>query len=119
MAQRCRSVDMLSGDLNQELLPLCGVHQLCYLCVSASISFSLLHHLLLLLSFFFQGTSQIACDYQYLAEADALCGPNNNDCQASARSVLMILRGTPGPQLGPRECVKNSCLYSAMREIGL
>ncbi|XP_073844953.1 uncharacterized protein isoform X2 [Musca autumnalis] len=97
MAQRCRGVDLLSGDVNQELLPLCGVHQLCYLC----------------------GTSQISCDYQYLAEADAVCGPNNNDCQATARSVLMILRGTPGPQLGPRECVKNSCLYSAMREIGL
>ncbi|XP_075166171.1 uncharacterized protein LOC142238418 [Haematobia irritans] len=98
MAQRCRGVDLLSGDINQELLPLCGVHQLCYLC----------------------GTSQIACDYQYLAEADAVCGTsNNNDCQAIARSVLMILRGTPGPQLGPRECVKNSCLFSAMREIGL
>ncbi|XP_013108167.2 cyclin-dependent kinase 11B isoform X1 [Stomoxys calcitrans] len=98
MAQRCRGVDLLSGDINQELLPLCGVHQLCYLC----------------------GTSQIACDYQYLAEADAVCGTsNNNDCQATARSVLMILRGTPGPQLGPRECVKNSCLFSAMREIGL
>ena len=66
-----------------------------------------------------QGTSQIACDYQYLSEADAVCGNNNNECQAAARSVLMILRGTPGPQLGPRECIKNSCLYSAMREIGL
>ncbi|XP_046809658.1 trichohyalin isoform X2 [Lucilia cuprina] len=97
MAERCRGVDLLSGDVNQELLPLCGVHQLCYLC----------------------GTSQIACDYQYLSEADAVCGNNNNECQAAARSVLMILRGTPGPQLGPRECIKNSCLYSAMREIGL
>ncbi|XP_065369585.1 DNA ligase 1 isoform X2 [Calliphora vicina] len=97
MAERCRGVDLLSGDVNQELLPLCGVHQLCYLC----------------------GTSQIACDYQYLSEADAICGNNNNECQAAARSVLMILRGTPGPQLGPRECIKNSCLYSAMREIGL
>lgn len=34
MAERCRGVDLLSGDLNQELLPLCGVHQICYLCVS-------------------------------------------------------------------------------------
>ncbi|KAL9914165.1 uncharacterized protein ACN2A1_001276 isoform 1-T2 [Glossina fuscipes fuscipes] len=97
IAERCRGVDLLSGDLNQELLPLCGVHQICYLC----------------------GTSHIACDYQYLEEADDVCGPLNKECQAAARSVLMILRGTPGPQLGPRECAKNSCLYNAMREIGL
>ncbi|KAM8714365.1 hypothetical protein ACLKA7_014487 [Drosophila subpalustris] len=96
MAERCRSVDLISGDLNQELLPLCGVHQICYLC----------------------GTSQVACDYQYLAEADTICG-SSNDCQAAARSVLMILRGTPGRQMGPRECLKNPCLYRAMREIGL
>ncbi|KAH8394808.1 hypothetical protein KR222_006454, partial [Zaprionus bogoriensis] len=96
MAERCRSVDVISGDLNQELLPLCGVHQICYLC----------------------GASQVACDYQYLAEADSICG-SSNECQAAARSVLMILRGTPGRQLGPRECLKNPCLYRAMREIGL
>ncbi|XP_067633025.1 neurofilament medium polypeptide [Eurosta solidaginis] len=96
MAERCRGVDLLSGDINQELLPICGIHQICYLC----------------------GTSQVACDYQYLAEADSICG-NNNDCQAAARSILMVLRGTPAPQLGPRECLKNSCLHGAMREIGL
>ncbi|XP_064543611.1 uncharacterized protein LOC135432070 isoform X2 [Drosophila montana] len=96
MAERCRSVDLISGDLNQELMPLCGVHQICYLC----------------------GASQVACDYQYLAEADTICG-SSNECQAAARSVLMILRGTPGRQLGPRECLKNPCLYRAMREIGL
>ncbi|XP_036332184.1 histone acetyltransferase KAT6B isoform X2 [Rhagoletis pomonella] len=96
MTERCRGIDVLSGDINQELLPICGIHQICYLC----------------------GTTQVACDYQYLTEADAICG-NNNDCQAAARSILMILRGTPSPQLGPRECLKNSCLHSAMREIGL
>ncbi|SPP74462.1 uncharacterized protein LOC117592420 isoform X1 [Drosophila guanche] len=96
MAERCRGVDLISGDINQELLPLCGVHQICYLC----------------------GASQVACDYQYLAEADSICG-SSNDCQSAARSILMILRGTPGRQLGPRECLKNPCLYRAMREIGL
>ncbi|XP_053962238.1 uncharacterized protein LOC128865875 isoform X1 [Anastrepha ludens] len=94
--ERCRGVDLLSGDINQEFLPICGEHQICYLC----------------------STSQVACDYQYLTEADSICG-NNNDCQAAARSILMILRGTLNPQLGPRECMKNSCLHSAMREIGL
>ncbi|KAH8402148.1 hypothetical protein KR009_010157, partial [Drosophila setifemur] len=96
MAERCRGVDLISGDVNQELLPLCGVHQICYLC----------------------GASQVACDYQYLAEADSICG-GSNECQSSARSILMILRGSPGRQLGPRECLKNPCLYRAMREIGL
>ncbi|EDV36328.1 uncharacterized protein Dana_GF12017, isoform B [Drosophila ananassae] len=96
MAERCRGVDLISGDINQELLPLCGVHQICYLC----------------------GASQVACDYQYLAEADGICG-GSNDCQSAARSILMILRGSPGRQLGPRECLKNPCLYRAMREIGL
>ncbi|XP_041448762.1 histone acetyltransferase KAT6A isoform X2 [Drosophila obscura] len=96
MAERCRGIDLISGDINQELLPLCGVHQICYLC----------------------GASQVACDYQYLAEADSICG-SSNDCQSAARSILMILRGTPGRQLGPRECLKNPCLYRAMREIGL
>ncbi|XP_017120341.1 uncharacterized protein DDB_G0286299 isoform X2 [Drosophila elegans] len=96
MAERCRGVDLISGDINQELLPLCGVHQICYLC----------------------GASQVACDYQYLAEADGVCG-DSNECQSAARSILMILRGSPGRQLGPRECLKNPCLYRAMREIGL
>lgn len=54
---------------------------------------------------------------QYLAEADAVCG-HNKECQSAARSALMILRGKPGPQLGPRECSKNRCLYQALREIG-
>lgn len=34
IAERCREVVTLSGDVQQELLPICGVHQICYLCVS-------------------------------------------------------------------------------------
>lgn len=96
IAQRCRGVDLLSGDINQELLPICGIHQICYLC----------------------GASTVTCDFQYLAEADAICG-HNNECQSAARSVLMILRGSSRPQLDPKECTKNSCLNRAMIEIGL
>uniref|UniRef100_A0A182PEX8 Uncharacterized protein n=1 Tax=Anopheles epiroticus TaxID=199890 RepID=A0A182PEX8_9DIPT len=94
--RRCRGVDVLSGDIYQELLPACGAHQLCYLC----------------------GVSPKVCDLQYLSEADNIC-ENQPDCQATARSVLMILRGFPGPQLGPRECSKNPCLYRAMVEVGV
>lgn len=35
MERRCRGIDILSGDLHQNLLETCGVHQLCYLCVSS------------------------------------------------------------------------------------
>ncbi|XP_052862258.1 uncharacterized protein LOC128268975 [Anopheles cruzii] len=94
--RRCRGVDVLSGDIYQELLPACGAHQLCYLC----------------------GVSPKVCDLQYLSEAENLC-ENQADCQTTARSVLMILRGFPGPQLGPRECAKNPCLYRAMLEVGV
>lgn len=46
-----------------------------------------------------------------------MCG-HNKECQSAARSALMILRGSPGPQLGPRECIKNPCLYRVLRNIG-
>uniref|UniRef100_A0A1L8DTB7 Putative ubiquitin-protein ligase/hyperplastic discs protein n=1 Tax=Nyssomyia neivai TaxID=330878 RepID=A0A1L8DTB7_9DIPT len=92
--RRCRGVDLLSGDLQQELLPVCEIHQLCYIC----------------------GASITACDFQYLAEADSICGAST-ECQSAARSALMILRGSPGPQLGPRECARNPCLSTALREI--
>lgn len=96
LERRCRGVDVLSGDIYQDLLPACGAHQLCYLC----------------------GTSQTDCDFQYLLEADTLC-EKQASCQTAARSALTILRGFPGPQLGPRECAKNPCLYRAMVEVGV
>lgn len=67
---------------------------------------------------FSQGVSPKVCDLQYLSEAENIC-ENQADCQSTARSVLMILRGFPGPQLGPRECAKNPCLYRAMLEVGV
>uniref|UniRef100_A0A6B2E8S2 Putative calponin similarity domain-containing protein n=1 Tax=Phlebotomus kandelakii TaxID=1109342 RepID=A0A6B2E8S2_9DIPT len=92
--RRCRGVDLLSGDLQQELLAVCEIHQLCYIC----------------------GTSVTACDFQYLAEADSVCG-TSSECQSAARSALMILRGNSGPQLGPRECSRNPCLSVALHDI--
>lgn len=38
MEKRCRAVNLLSNDVHQQFLPLCGVHQLCYLCVSTYIN---------------------------------------------------------------------------------
>lgn len=34
IVQRCRGVDLLAGDRGQLFLPLCSLHQICYLCVS-------------------------------------------------------------------------------------
>ncbi|XP_063698646.1 zinc finger CCCH domain-containing protein 13 isoform X2 [Culicoides brevitarsis] len=96
LEKRCKGVDALSGDLHQDLLPACGVHQLCYLC----------------------GSTQSECDFQYLADAEAICG-HHPGCQSAARSALMILRGFPSPTLGPRECAKNPCLYQALKDIGV
>lgn len=42
MEKRCRGIDLLSGDIHQDLLPVCGIHQICYLCVSVK-WFKLLH----------------------------------------------------------------------------
>lgn len=32
--KRCRAIGLYSYDFRHELLPICGIHQLCYLCVS-------------------------------------------------------------------------------------
>lgn len=64
-----------------------------------------------------QGTSESECDYQYAAKAGTVCG-NNEECHVAARTALMILRESTGPQMGPRECARNSCLRRALIEIG-
>lgn len=117
LERRCRGVDVLSGDIYQELLPACGAHQLCYLCVSFG-DFQPIKQLINSLLMHQQGTHQNVCDFQYLTEADTICEGQSN-CLSTARSALMILRGFPGPQLGPRECSKNPCLYRAMVELGV
>lgn len=113
MERRCRGIDILSGDMHQELLQACGIHQLCYLCVS--LKFSVFLRPTNRPSF--QGASQSQCDYQYLNDANAICG-HHGGCETAAQSALSILRGFPGPQLGPKECSKNPCLLQAIRAIG-
>lgn len=75
-----------------------------------------MNSLSIIMGFLLQGTSQSSCDLQYLSDADVICGGHNRDCQAAARSALMILRGAPGPQIGPKECARNQCLYNAVRD---
>ncbi|XP_028169842.1 uncharacterized protein LOC114359589 [Ostrinia furnacalis] len=68
--QRCRGVDLLAGDRGQLFLPLCSLHQICYLCGEAP---------------------PTTCDLVFLSEADTSCD-GDMSCQRAARSALMALR---------------------------
>lgn len=47
--KRCRKVEIMNGDVYGELLQPCGVHQICYLCVSFEYMFT---KILIALQFF-------------------------------------------------------------------
>ncbi|XP_047520240.1 stress response protein NST1 [Pieris napi] len=68
--KRCRGVDLLAGDRGQLFLPLCSLHQICYLCGEAP---------------------PTTCDLVFLSEADSTC-EGDMSCQRAARSALMALR---------------------------
>ncbi|XP_013183929.2 uncharacterized protein LOC106129803 [Amyelois transitella] len=70
IVQRCRGVDSLAGDRGQLFLPLCSLHQICYLCGEAP---------------------PTTCDLVFLSEADTTC-EGDMSCQRAARSALMALR---------------------------
>ncbi|KAJ0182317.1 hypothetical protein K1T71_001686 [Dendrolimus kikuchii] len=70
IVQRCRGVDLLAGDRGQLFLPLCSLHQICYLCGEAP---------------------PTTCDLLFLSEADTTC-EGDMGCQRAARSALMALR---------------------------
>ncbi|XP_061708216.1 uncharacterized protein LOC133518570 [Cydia pomonella] len=70
IVQRCRGVDLLAGDRGQLFLPLCSLHQICYLCGEAP---------------------PTTCDLVFLSEADTSC-EGDTGCQRAARSALMALR---------------------------
>ncbi|CRL03375.1 CLUMA_CG016184, isoform A [Clunio marinus] len=92
--KKCRGIDIMSGDSNQNLLEACGAHQLCYLC----------------------SDSQSQCDYGYMNEAEDLCG-RDIKCKMSARKALAVLRDLGGSRVPPRECIRNPCLSMALRTI--
>ncbi|XP_023951930.1 uncharacterized protein LOC112055875 [Bicyclus anynana] len=70
IVQRCRGVDLLAGDRGQLFLPLCSLHQICYLCGEAP---------------------PTTCDLVFLSEADSTC-EGDMSCQRAARAALMALR---------------------------
>lgn len=63
--KKCRGIDIMSGDSNQNLLEACGAHQLCYLCVSA-------------LSFYQSGSIQPTSSHRYLYRVTLISNATTN-----------------------------------------
>ncbi|XP_050681915.1 uncharacterized protein LOC126977231 [Leptidea sinapis] len=95
IVQRCHGVDVLAGDRGQLFLPLCSLHQICYLCGEAP---------------------PTTCDLVFLSEADSTCD-GDMSCQRAARSALMALRelhDTLADELDG-ECEANPCLPDTLK----
>ncbi|OWR45471.1 hypothetical protein KGM_215739 [Danaus plexippus plexippus] len=95
IVQRCRGVDLLAGDRGQLFLPLCSLHQICYLCGEAP---------------------PTTCDLVFLSEADSTC-EGDTGCQQAARSALMALRelhDNLADELDG-ECEANPCLPATLK----
>lgn len=65
---------------------------------------------------FSQGDSQLQCDYDYLSDAEEICG-HDLHCKIAARQGLSVLRSIGGSRIAPRECIRNPCLNMAMRSV--
>ncbi|CAH2241090.1 jg13148 [Pararge aegeria aegeria] len=95
IVQRCRGVDLLAGDRGQLFLPLCSLHQICYLCGEAP---------------------PTTCDLVFLSEADSTC-EGDMSCQRAARSALMALRelhDNLADELDG-ECEASPCLHATLK----
>lgn len=92
---RCQSIDQLAGDRGQIFLPLCNLHQICYLCAQAP---------------------HTMCDLLYLSEADTFCD-GDGTCQRAARSTLMTLRELHDVLADDLdgECENNPCLLDTLK----
>ncbi|KAG7310419.1 hypothetical protein JYU34_003196 [Plutella xylostella] len=95
IVQRCREVDLLAGDRGQLFLPLCSLHQICYLCGEAP---------------------PTTCDLVFLSEADTAC-EGDMGCQRAARAALMTLRelhDSLSDELDG-ECEASPCLSATLK----
>ncbi|XP_069673840.1 uncharacterized protein [Periplaneta americana] len=87
----CRSADNLVGDHGQFFLPLCSLHQICYLCGPE-----------------LGAPSPTACDLMFITEADSMC-LGDADCQTAARrSVAVLRRGRGHEEEG--QCWRSPCI---------
>lgn len=63
-----------------------------------------------------QGDSQLQCDYDYLTDAEEVCG-RDLKCKIAAREALSVLRSLGSTKISQRECIRNPCLSMALRSI--
>lgn len=68
------------------------------------------------ITFHLQSTTQVGCDFEYINEADRVCGRSSN-CLSSVRANMRMLRDSAGPQIGLKECLKIPCLYRLLKDI--
>ncbi|XP_075210430.1 uncharacterized protein LOC142317765 [Lycorma delicatula] len=82
VAGRCRQISIIAGDRGDLFLPLCTLHQICYLCGPE-------------LGTAYPGS----CDISFLTEANNICH-DNAQCRFAARRMLAgmrALKGDPSP----------------------
>ncbi|GBO99346.1 hypothetical protein EVAR_582_1 [Eumeta japonica] len=98
-AARCRSVGAVGGRRARLFLPLCSLHQICYLCGEAP---------------------PTACDLAFLSEADTACG-GDAACARAARGALMALRQLQDALAdeldAAGECDAGPCLIARQRPL--
>lgn len=122
--ERCHGVDMLAGDRGQLFLPLCSLHQICYLCVSLILVSNIINHIVwVLISYmieyfiYHQGeATTTTCDLVFLSEADTTCG-GDMGCQRAARSALMALQELHSNMADEMngECEASPCLPATLK----
>ncbi|KAK7863357.1 hypothetical protein R5R35_004330 [Gryllus longicercus] len=101
--RKCRAVGAAAGDRAHVFLPLCTLHQICYLCGPAV-----------------GASSAAACDALFAREAALGCGEDAACALAARRSVALLRRRAPPPPPAspnaspfgpaPERCWPGSCL---------
>ncbi|XP_067008307.2 zinc finger CCCH domain-containing protein 13 [Anabrus simplex] len=89
---KCHNVASLSGDEEQLFVPLCSWHQMCYLCGQEA-----------------GYSSQTACDFRFLKEADSMCMEDLSCQQIARRSATILEHSQPG-EGNDIQCWNNSCI---------
>lgn len=87
----CQTTENLIGDRGQLFLPLCSLHQICYLCGPE-----------------LGAPSPAACDLMFITEADLMC-LGDADCQQAAQRSIALLRRTQSRE-EEWQCWRSPCI---------
>ncbi|PNF33138.1 hypothetical protein B7P43_G14517 [Cryptotermes secundus] len=87
----CQTTENLVGDRGQLFLPLCSLHQICYLCGPE-----------------LGAPSPAACDLMFITEADLIC-LGDAGCQQAAQRSIALLRRTQDRE-EDWQCWRSPCI---------